>query len=77
MKATNGLGAFLLTANAAPHDWLTLTGGALVKACHWPLAPRSPAPIKKSSHSRPMARVCTRCRRWTMVREQLDVTVVR
>ncbi len=27
--ATNGLGAFLLTANAAPHDWLTLTGGAI------------------------------------------------
>ena len=27
--ATNGLGAFLLTANAPPHDWLTLTGGAI------------------------------------------------
>ena len=27
--ATNGLGAFLMTGNAAPHDWLTLTGGAI------------------------------------------------
>ena len=75
--ATNSLGTFLLTANAEPHDWLTLTGGAIGQGL--PLAvgaaiacPDRPVIALEADGSG----MYTVQALWTMVREQLDVTVL-
>lgn len=75
--ATNSLGTFLLTANAEPHDWLTLTGGAIGQGL--PLAVGAAI----ASPDRPVialeadgSGMYTVQALWTMVREQLDVTVL-
>jgi acetolactate synthase I/II/III large subunit len=46
---------------AAPHDWLQLTGGPSATACPWRRGSRSPRPDGAS---------------WTQARETLDVTTV-
>ncbi len=75
--ATNSLGTFLLTANAAAHDWLTLTGGAIGQGL--PLAvgaaiacPDRPVIALEADGSG----MYTVQALWTMVREQLDITVL-
>ncbi len=60
---TGGLWAAGATAGAPRHDWLTLTGARSAWACRSRPVPRSPAPIVRSSTSRPTAVPCTRCSR--------------
>ncbi|MEO0617287.1 MAG: acetolactate synthase large subunit [Pseudomonadota bacterium] len=75
--ATTGLPSFLATAAAAPHDWLTLTGGAIGQGL--PLAvgaavacPDRPVIALQADGSG----LYTLQALWTMAREQLDVTTV-
>jgi acetolactate synthase-1/2/3 large subunit len=75
--ATNGLGAFLLTANAAPHDWLTLTGGAIGQGLPLAVGAAIACPDQKViALEADGSGMYTLQALWTMVREQLDVTVV-
>jgi len=75
--ATNGLGAFLLTANAAPHDWLTLTGGAIGQGLPLAVGAAIACPDQKViALEADGSGMYTVQALWTMVREQLDVTVV-
>jgi len=75
--ATCGLGIFPLTGQAAPHDWLTLTGGAIGIGLPLALGASIGCPGRKvvalqadgSAMYTPQAL-------WTMAREQTDVTVV-
>ena len=75
--ATNGLGVFMFTGCAQPHDWLTLTGGAIGQGLPLALGAAVACPDRKvvalqadgSAMYTPQAL-------WTMVREDLDVTVV-
>ena len=75
--ATNGLGAFFLTANAAPHDWLTLTGGAIGQGLPLALGAAIACPDQKViALEADGSGMYTVQALWTMVREQLDITVV-
>ena len=75
--ATNGLGAFLLTANAPPHDWLTLTGGAIGQGLPLAIGAAIACPEQKViALEADGSGMYTVQALWTMVREQLDVTVV-
>ena len=75
--ATNGLGAFLLTANAPPHDWLTLTGGAIGQGLPLAIGAAIACPDQKViALEADGSGMYTVQALWTMVREQLDVTVV-
>ena len=75
--ATNGLGAFLLTANAAPHDWLTLTGGAIGQGLPLAVGAAIACPDQKViAMEADGSGMYTVQALWTMVREQLDITVV-
>ena len=75
--ATNGLGAFLLTANAPPHDWLTLTGGAIGQGLPLAIGAAIACPEQKIiALEADGSGMYTVQALWTMVREQLDVTVV-
>ena len=75
--ATNGLGAFLLTANAAPHDWLTLTGGAIGQGLPLAVGAAIACPDQKViALEADGSGMYTVQALWTMVREQLDITVV-
>ena len=75
--ATNGLSAFLLTANAAPHDWLTLTGGAIGQGLPLAVGAAIACPDQKViALEADGSGMYTVQALWTMVREQLDVTVV-
>ena len=75
--ATNGLGVFLFTEAAAPHDWLMLTGGAIGQGLPVAVGAAMACPNRKvialqadgSAMYTPQAL-------WTIAREQLDVTVV-
>lgn len=75
--ATNGLGVFLFTANAAAHDWLMLTGGAIGQGLPVAVGAAMACPDRKiialqadgSAMYTPQAL-------WTLAREKLDVTVV-
>ena len=76
--ATSGIGPQVYTANAAPHDWLSLTGGSIGQgaAGRNRRGRRLPRPQGRL-HCRAMAARCIRCRRlWTQAREKLDVTTV-
>lgn len=75
--ATNALGPFAGTLNAAPHDYLTLTGGSIGQAVPVAAGAAVACPDRKV--------VClqgdggamyTLQALWTMAREQLDVTTV-
>ncbi|MEN0044297.1 MAG: acetolactate synthase large subunit [Pseudomonadota bacterium] len=75
--ATTGLPSFLATTGAAPHDWLTLTGGAIGQGL--PVAvgaavacPDRPVIALQADGSG----LYTLQALWTMAREQLDVTTV-
>jgi acetolactate synthase-1/2/3 large subunit len=75
--ATNGLGAFLLTNNAAPHDWLTLTGGAIGQGLPLALGAAVACPDRKVlALEADGSAMYTVQSLWTMVRENLDVTVL-
>ena len=75
--ATNGLGAFLLTVNAASHDWLTLTGGAIGQGLPLAVGAAVACPDRKVvALEADGSGMYTVQALWTMVREQLDVTVV-
>ena len=75
--ATNGLGAFLLTANAPPHDWLTLTGGAIGQGLPLAIGAAIACPEQKViALEADGSGMYTVQALWTMVREQLDVAVV-
>ena len=75
--ATNGLGAFLLTANAAPHDWLTLTGGAIGQGLPLAIGAAVACPDRKVlALEADGSGMYTVQALWTMVREALDITVM-
>ena len=75
--ATNGLGAFLMTGNAAPHDWLTLTGGAIGQGLPLALGAAVACPDRKVlALEADGSAMYTVQALWTMVREDLDVTVL-
>lgn len=75
--ATNGLGAFLLTANAAPHDWLTLTGGAIGQGLPLAIGAAIACPNQKVlALEADGSGMYTVQALWTMVREALDITVM-
>ena len=75
--ATNGLGAFLLTANAPPHDWLTLTGGAIGQGLPLAVGAAIACPDQKViALEADGSGMYTVQALWSMVREQLDITVV-
>jgi acetolactate synthase-1/2/3 large subunit len=75
--ATNGLGAFLMTNNAAPHDWLTLTGGAIGQGLPLALGAAVACPERKVlALEADGSAMYTVQSLWTMVRENLDVTVL-
>lgn len=75
--ATNGLGAFLMTGNAASHDWLTLTGGAIGQGLPLALGAAVACPDRKVlALEADGSAMYTVQALWTMVREDLDVTVL-
>lgn len=75
--ATNGLGAFLMTGSAAPHDWLTLTGGAIGQGLPLALGAAVACPDRKVlALEADGSAMYTVQSLWTMVREDLDVTVL-
>ena len=75
--ATSGLGPALATATAAPHDWLSLTGGAIGQGLPVAAGAAVACPGRKvvclHGDGGAMYTVQTL---WTIAREQLDVTVV-
>jgi len=75
--ATNGLGAFLLSATAAPHDWLTLTGGAIGQGLPLAIGAAIACPDQKVvALEADGSGMYTVQALWTMVREALDITVM-
>ena len=75
--ATNSLGAFLMTGNAAPHDWLTLTGGAIGAGLPMAVGAAIACPDQKViGLEADGSAMYTVQALWTMVREDLDVTVL-
>lgn len=75
--ATNGLGAFLMTGNAAPHDWLTLTGGAIGAGLPMAVGAAIACPDRKViGLEADGSAMYTVQALWTMVREDLDVSVL-
>lgn len=75
--ATNGLGAFLMTGNAASHDWLTLTGGAIGLGLPLALGAAVACPDRKVlALEADGSAMYTVQALWTMVRENVDVTTL-
>jgi acetolactate synthase-1/2/3 large subunit len=75
--ATCGLGIFPLTGQAAPHDWLTLTGGAIGIGLPLALGASIACPERKViALQADGSAMYTVQALWTMAREQADVTVV-
>jgi len=75
--ATNGMGAFVLTGYAAPHDWLMLTGGAIGQGLPLAIGAAVACPDRKViALQADGSAMYTVQSLWTMVREQLDITVV-
>ena len=74
---TCGLALFPLTENAAPHDWLSLTGGAIGQGLPLALGAAIACPDRKViSLEADGSAMYTVQALWTMVRENTDVTVV-
>jgi acetolactate synthase-1/2/3 large subunit len=76
-SVTSGLSIFPPTTNAAPHDWLFHTGGAIGQGMPLAIGAAIGAP------GRPVVALCgdgaamyTMQSLWTMAREKLDITVV-
>lgn len=75
--ATNGLGSFLATLSAPPHDWLALTGGSIGQGIPLATGAAVACPDRKvvclSGDGGAMYTVQAL---WTQAREQLDVTTI-
>jgi len=75
--ATCGLALFPMTENAAPHDWLTLTGGAIGQGLPLSLGAAIACPDRKViALQADGSAMYTVQALWTMAREQTDVTIV-
>jgi acetolactate synthase-1/2/3 large subunit len=75
--ATCGLGIFPVTGQAAPHDWLTLTGGAIGIGLPLALGAAIACPQRKIvALQADGSAMYTLQTLWSMAREQTDVTVV-
>jgi acetolactate synthase-1/2/3 large subunit len=75
--ATCGLGIFPATENAAPHDWLMLTGGAIGQGLPLSLGAAIACPQRKVvALQADGSAMYTVQALWTMARENTDVTVV-
>lgn len=75
--ATCGLAAFLCTENAAAHDWLTLTGGAIGQGLPVALGASLACPERKVvALQADGSAMYTIQALWSMAREACDVTVV-
>jgi acetolactate synthase-1/2/3 large subunit len=75
--ATCGLGIFPVTEQAPPHDWLTLTGGAIGLGLPLSLGAAIACPERKViALQADGSAMYTVQALWSMVREQADVTVV-
>ncbi len=75
--ATCGLGIFLFTEQAEPHDWLTLTGGAIGQGLPLALGAALACPDRKVvALEADGSAMYTIQALWSMVREDVDVTVV-
>ncbi len=75
--ATCGLGIFPATENAAPHDWLMLTGGAIGQGLPLSLGAAIACPERKViALQADGSAMYTVQALWTMARENTDVTVV-
>jgi acetolactate synthase-1/2/3 large subunit len=75
--ATCGLGIFPVTTGAAPHDWLTLTGGAIGMGLPLALGAAIACPDRKViALQADGSAMYTLQALWTIAREQADVTVV-
>ncbi|MEM0985359.1 MAG: acetolactate synthase large subunit [Pseudomonadota bacterium] len=74
---SNGLPAYLATANAAPHDWMMLTGGAIGQGMPLALGASVAAPDRKGlCLSGDGAGMYTNQALWSMAREGADVVTV-
>ena len=74
---TCSLAAFLLTEQAAPHDWLTLTGGAIGQGLPLALGASLACPERKVvALQADGSAMYTIQALWSMARENADVTVV-
>ncbi len=74
---TSSLPAFALTAGAAPHDWLCLTGGAIGMGMPLAIGAAIAEPARKViCLSGDGAGMYTPQALWTMAREGLDITVI-
>ena len=75
--ATTGLACFPLTETAAPHDWLTLTGGSIGFGLPCAVGAAIAAPERKViCLEGDGSAMYTIQALWTMARENLDITVV-
>ena len=75
--ATNSMGAFVFTGSAARHDWLMLTGGAIGQGLPLAVGAAVACPNRKViALQADGGGLYTVQALWTMVRENLDVTVV-
>ncbi len=75
--ATAGLTIFPMTAGAAPHDWLTLTGGAIGQGLPLSVGAAVACPDRKVlALQADGSAMYTVQSLWTMARENLDVTNV-
>jgi acetolactate synthase-1/2/3 large subunit len=75
--ATNGLGSYMATAAAPPHDWLALTGGSIGQGLPLATGAAVACPDRKGvCLSGDGGAMYTVQALWTQAREQLDVTTV-
>ena len=75
--ATCGLGIFPATEQAPPHDWLTLTGGAIGQGLPLSLGAAIACPERKViALQADGSAMYTLQALWSMVREQANVTVI-
>ncbi|MFK8052563.1 MAG: acetolactate synthase large subunit [Woeseiaceae bacterium] len=75
--ATAGLAMFNITAGAAPHDWLMLTGGSIGQGLPVAVGAAVACPDRKVvALQADGGAMYTLQSLWTMARENLDVTVV-
>ena len=75
--ATAGLAIFALTAGAAPHDWMTLTGGSIGQGLPLATGAAIACPDRKViALQADGSAMYTVQALWTMARENLDVTTV-
>ncbi len=75
--ATSAIPAFGLTENAAPHDWLTLTGGAIGMGLPCAVGAACACPDRKViSLEGDGSAMYTISALWTAAREKLDITFI-